>query len=68
MTDIKLSYKQEQILMYAFRRVPLERLDQYQKYVFDCLRPLRTIENTDVAYYCASALNKFAPQNLKRTG
>jgi hypothetical protein len=61
-----LTERQLEIVAYAARDIPLGLREDFAKYIFDCLRPKREIANTDVAYFCAAALHKFAPPQRRR--
>ena len=49
-TAIELTVRQLEILAYALRDVPLERIEVYRKFVFDVLRGRREIWDSDVAH------------------
>jgi hypothetical protein len=48
--QIELTVRQLEILAYALRDVPLERIEVYRKFVFDVLRGRREIWDSDVAH------------------
>ena len=56
-TAIELTVRQLEILAYALRDVPLERIEVYRKFVFDVLRGRREIWDSDVAHIRQRALN-----------
>jgi len=56
---MNLTERQHEIIAFAGRDLPLGLREDFTKYVLDCLRPKRIIENTDVTYFCAAALHKF---------